>query len=94
MAKKFSFRLYANVMTKGRARIPLEILSKPAEGDIHKYSANAIERVKIGWGNERPLKLEIHMRAEVGFFQVEEVLIPKIQSSPADRKSTRLNSSH
>ena len=25
----------------------------------------------------------IHMRAEVGFFQVEEVLIPKIQSSPA-----------
>jgi len=44
MAKKFSFRLYANVMTKGRARIPLEILSKPAEGDIHKYSANAIEK--------------------------------------------------
>jgi len=29
------------------------------------------------------LKIEIHMRAEVGFFQVEEVLIPKIQSSPA-----------
>ena len=34
-------------------------------------------------GHERPLKIEIHMRAEVGFFQVEEVLIPKIQSSPA-----------
>ena len=33
-------------MTKGRARIPLEIPSKPAEGDIHKYSANAIEKVK------------------------------------------------
>ena len=79
MAKKFSLRLYANVMTKGRARIPLEIPSKPAEGDIYKYS----ERIKIGWGNERPLKIEIHMRAEVGFFKVEEVLIPKIQSSPA-----------
>ena len=26
---------------------------------------------------------EMLMRAEVGFFQVEEVLIPKIQSSPA-----------
>jgi metal-dependent HD superfamily phosphatase/phosphodiesterase len=39
--------------------------------DIHKYSANAIEKVKIGRGNERPLKIEIHMRAEVGFFQVE-----------------------
>ena len=70
-------------MTKGRARIPLEIPSKPTEGDIHKYSANSIEKVKIGRGNECPLKIEIHMRAEVGFFQVEEVLIPKIQSSPA-----------
>ena len=63
--------------------IPLEIPSKPTEGDIHKYSANSIEKIKIGRGNERPLKIEIHMRAEVGFFQVEEVLIPKIQSSPA-----------
>ena len=70
-------------MTKGRARIPLEIPSKPAEGDIHKYSANSIEKVKIEQGHERPLKIEIHMKAEVGFFQVEEVLIPKIQSSPA-----------
>ena len=70
-------------MTKGRARIPLEIRSKPSEGDIHKYSASSIEKVKIGQGHERPLKIEIHMKAEVGFFQVEEVLIPKIQSSPA-----------
>ena len=70
-------------MTKGRARIPLEIHSKLAEGDIHKYSANSIEKVKIEHGHERPLKIEIRMKAEVGFFQVEEVLIPKIQSSPA-----------
>ncbi len=70
-------------MTKGRARIPLEIPSKPTEGDIHKYSANSIEKVKIEQGHERPLNIEIHMKAEVGFFQVEEVLIPKIQSSPA-----------
>jgi len=41
------------------------------------------KKVKIGRGNERPLKIEIHMRAEVGFFKVEEVLIHKIQSSPA-----------
>lgn len=70
-------------MTKGRARIPLEIPSKPTGGDIHKYSANSIEKVKIEQGDDRPLKIEIHMKAEVGFFQVEEVLIPKIQSSPA-----------
>jgi len=70
-------------MTKGRARIPLEIASKPTEGDIHKYSANSIEKVHIAQGNEHPLKIEVEMNSEVGLFQVEEVLIPKIQSSPA-----------
>lgn len=70
-------------MTKGRARITLVIPSKPTEGDIHKYSANSIEKVKIRHGKERPVKIEVHMKSEVGFFQVEEVLIPKIQSSPA-----------
>lgn len=70
-------------MTKGRARIPLEISTKASEGDIHKYSANAIEHVTIRPGNEHPIKIEIHMKREVGFFQVEAVLLPKIQSSPA-----------
>lgn len=70
-------------MTKGRARIPLERPTKPTEGDIHKYSAHSIEKVKIMRGKDQPIKIEIHMKSEVGFFQVEEVLIPKIQSSPA-----------
>ncbi len=70
-------------MTKGRARIPLERPTKPMEGDIHKYSAHSIEKVKILRGEERAIKIEIHMKSEVGFFQVEEVLIPKILSSPA-----------
>jgi len=70
-------------MTKGRARITLEIPSKPTEGDIHKYSANAIEKVHISRGDGHPLKIEVQMKSEVGFFQVEEVLIPKLQSSPA-----------
>lgn len=70
-------------MTKGRARITLEIPSKPTEGDIHKYSANSIETVRIGSGTECPLKIEVQMKSEVGFFQVEEVLIPKLQCSPA-----------
>lgn len=70
-------------MTKGRARIPLEISSKPAVGDIHKYSANSIERVSIGSGAEKPIRIDVTMSSEVGFFQVEEVLIQKIQSSPA-----------
>ncbi len=70
-------------MTKGRARIALEIPTKPTEGDIHKYSANSIEKVRIAKGEDRPIKIEVHMKAEVGFFQVEGVLMPKIQSSPA-----------
>ncbi len=70
-------------MTKGRARISLERPSKPAEGDIHKYSANSIEKVRISHGEDKPIKIEVLMKAEVGFFQVEEVLIPKISSSPA-----------
>lgn len=70
-------------MTKGRARIALELPNKPAEGDIHKYSANSIEKVHITSGEDRPIKIEVQMKAEVGLFQVEGVLMPKIQSSPA-----------
>lgn len=70
-------------MTKGRSRIPLEIPSKPAEGDIHKYSAHSIEKVRIGKGHDCPVMIEIQMKSEVGLFQVEEVLIPKLKSSPA-----------
>ncbi|MDO4462450.1 MAG: phosphohydrolase [Bacteroidia bacterium] len=70
-------------MTKGRARIPLEIPTQPTEGDIHKYSAHSVEKVKICKGEERPIRIEIHMKSEVGFFQVEAVLIPKITASPA-----------
>jgi hypothetical protein len=70
-------------MTKGRARIALEIPTKPTEGDIHKYSANSIEKVHITQGTEHPIKIEVLMKSEVGLFQVEGVLMPKIQSSPS-----------
>ena len=70
-------------MTKGRARIPMELNKVPSVGDIHKYSANSIEKVKIHQGNEKPIQIEVFMSSDVGFFQIEEVLIPKINSSPA-----------
>lgn len=70
-------------MTKGRARIPIVIHSAPKIGDIHKYSANSIDRVLILKGNDRPIQIVVQMSAEVGFFQIEEVLLPKINSSPA-----------
>ncbi len=70
-------------MTKGRARIPLSINKTPKVGDIHKYSANAINRIGIHHGERKPIKIDIEMSAEVGFFQIEEVLLTKIDSSPA-----------
>lgn len=70
-------------MTKGRARIPLAINTTPKVGDIHKYSANAINRIGIHRGERKPIKIDIEMSSDVGFFQIEEVLLPKIDASPA-----------
>lgn len=69
-------------MEKGRARIPLIIGTEAKVGDIHKYSAASIENVSISKGEKKPIKIEVEMSSEVGFFQVEEVLLPKIQKSP------------
>ena len=70
-------------MTKCRARIPLSINKTPKVGDIHKYSANAINRIGIHHGEKKPIKIEITMSSDVGFFQIEEVLLTKINASPA-----------
>lgn len=69
-------------MTKGRARVPIHIHTTPQQGDIHKYSANSIDKVIIQQGSEKPIKIAVEMSAEVGLFQIEEVLLPKINSSP------------
>lgn len=72
-------------MTKGRARIPMAINTTPKVGDIHKYSANAINRIGIHRGDRRPIRIDIEMSGDVGFFQIEEVLLTKIDSSPAKK---------
>lgn len=70
-------------MKKGRARIPLAMKGEPKVGDIHKYSANSIEDVRLSAGAEKPIRIDVDMSSEVGFFQVEEVLLGKVASSPA-----------
>lgn len=70
-------------MEKGRARIPMSITTAPKTGDIHKYSANSIEKVTIQKGNEQPILIDVDMSSDVGYFQIEEVLLPKIMMSPA-----------
>ncbi len=68
-------------MEKGRARIPLSLGTEPRVGDIHKYSASSIEDVSIRSGAEKPVSITVEMSSEVGFFQIEEVLLPKLARS-------------
>jgi metal-dependent HD superfamily phosphatase/phosphodiesterase len=70
-------------MKKGRARIPLAISGAPRVGDIHQYSAQAIDELTIEAGKEKPISIRIDMSSEVGLFQVEEVLLNKIASGTA-----------
>ena len=70
-------------MTKGRARISMQLGHPGKTGHIHQYSANSIEQVKIAAGLEKPIRIEVFMSNESGFFQVEEVLLKKIAGSTA-----------
>jgi len=70
-------------MKKGRARIPLIMAAGPRAGDIHQYSAQAIDELTIEAGKEKPISIRIDMSSEVGLFQVEEVLLNKIASGTA-----------
>jgi len=68
--------------TKGRAQIPA-LLSKHAMlGDIHRFSASAINEVKITKGQRKPVRIEVYMTSSAGLFQVEEVLMGKAKVSP------------
>ncbi len=69
-------------MEKGRARVIFLLSRTPKVGDIHKYSANSIQRVDIIQGEEKPIRIIVEMTESVGFFQIEEVLFPKILSNP------------
>ena len=70
-------------MEKGRARIPMLLNTEARVGDIHKYSSSAVERITISRGEEKPIRIDIEMSQSVGFFQIEEVLFPKLNMSPA-----------
>ena len=71
-------------MTKGRARIPIALgMAQKTTGHIHQYSANSIEGVQINAGQEKPIRIEVFMSNESGIFQVEEVLLRKIDGSTA-----------
>lgn len=68
--------------TKGRAVVPTLIARNPMIGDIHRYSASAIETIDIRPGNRKPVRIDVYMTSSAGLFQVEEVLIGKAKASP------------
>jgi hypothetical protein len=69
-------------MVGGRARIPMQIAKNAHVGDIHRYSAFSITDVEITEGTEHPISITIKMSETAGFFQIENVLIPKVDASP------------
>jgi uncharacterized protein len=64
-------------MAKGRSRIPFERGSV----SIHSLSAAAIDEVRIGDGQTRPIQVEIVMNNSSGIYQVDGLLKAKLRGS-------------
>ena len=64
-------------MAEGRSRVPY----MSGKNDIHSISAQAIKRVEILKGKEKPVSIHVSMENPAGVFQIEEVMGPKIESS-------------
>ncbi|MBU5682714.1 MAG: HD domain-containing protein [Candidatus Aenigmarchaeota archaeon] len=64
-------------MAEGRARIPYKL----GKADIHAFSALSIKKVELESTKEKPILIRVHMNNEAGIFQIEKVLIPKIQTT-------------
>ncbi|MEM0506427.1 MAG: phosphohydrolase [Thermosphaera sp.] len=65
-------------MAEGRARVPYRL----GGVSIHSVSALSIRRVEINPGESNPIRINIYMNEYAGIFQVDEVLIPKIKTTP------------
>jgi metal-dependent HD superfamily phosphatase/phosphodiesterase len=64
-------------MAKGRSRIAYLY----GDNDIHSLSAQAIKKVEIFEGTDKPVSIMVTMENPAGIFQIDEVLGRKIVSS-------------
>jgi hypothetical protein len=64
-------------MAKGRSRIPFE----RGQVSMHSLSAAAIDEVRIGDGEAKPVRIEILMNNSSGLFQVDGLLKAKLRGS-------------
>jgi metal-dependent HD superfamily phosphatase/phosphodiesterase len=64
-------------MAEGRSRIPFEA----GMVNIHSVSASAIEKIKIGKGELKPIRIAVLMNNSAGIFQIDELLKNKLAGS-------------
>lgn len=64
-------------MAKGRSRIPFE----QGSVSMHSVSAAAVDEVRIGDGENKPVRIEILMNNSSGLFQVDGLLKAKMKGS-------------
>ncbi|HEY3108136.1 MAG TPA: HD domain-containing protein [Chloroflexota bacterium] len=64
-------------MTRGRSRIGFEA----GQVNIHSVSAAAIDKVEIGRGETKPVRIDIMMSNSAGIFQLDELLKEKLHGS-------------
>jgi len=67
-------------MAQGRSRLPVE----RGEIGIHSISAAAVDEVRIGAGEERPVQIAIKLNNSAGIFQVDDLLATKIRGTPLE----------
>lgn len=65
-------------MAEGRARVPYKL----GGVTIHSLSALSISRVEIESSTRRPVRINVHMTERAGLFQVDHILLPKLNSTP------------
>jgi len=65
-------------MAEGRARVPYRL----GGVSIHSISALSIKKVEVIPGETTPIKIMVYMSERAGIFQVDEVLMPKLRTTP------------
>lgn len=68
-------------MAEGRTRIPFQA----GQVNIHSVSALAIERISIGEGTDKPIRIAVKMNNAAGIFQVDELLKDKLGASGLEK---------
>lgn len=65
-------------MAEGRARVPYQL----GGISIHSISALSIKKVEVVPSDKYPIRINVYMSERAGIFQVDEVLMPKIRTTP------------